>query len=144
MKTTLDKAGRIVLPKKVRDRLHLKPGAKFKLEVVGEKIEIEQEAPSVKVVRNRHGRRVVVGWESFDAAKAVRQMHEELAQRVSHRVDDRTIEPIALTRDEPARRGGHEAAVERWLKHRLGDERKSEVTGQASIPRVRQIRTRVR
>lgn len=81
MTATLDKAGRIVLPKKLRDRLHLKPGAKFKFEVVGEKIEIEQEVPTVKVVRNQHGRRVVVGWEGFDAAKAVREMHDELAQR---------------------------------------------------------------
>ena len=81
MTATLDKAGRIVLPKKLRDRLHLKPGAKFNIEVVGEKIEIEREVPSVKVVRNKHGRRVVVGWEGFDAAKAVREMHEELAHR---------------------------------------------------------------
>ncbi len=41
MTATLDKAGRIVLPKNLREKLHLKPGAKFRIEVVGDKIEIE-------------------------------------------------------------------------------------------------------
>ena len=81
MTATLDKAGRIVLPKKLREKLHLKPGAKFNIEVVGDKIEIEQEASPLKVVRNKRGRRVIMGWEGFDAAKAVRDVHEDLANR---------------------------------------------------------------
>lgn len=37
MTATLDKAGRIVLPKKLREKLHLKPGAKFSIEFVGDR-----------------------------------------------------------------------------------------------------------
>ena len=78
MTATLDKAGRIVLPKKLREKLHLKPGAKFTIEFVGDKIEIEKEAPKLRIVR-KGGVRMVMGWEGFDAAKAVTEMHEELA-----------------------------------------------------------------
>lgn len=82
MTATLDKAGRIVLPKKLRDRLHLKPGAKFNIEVVGDKIEIERESPKLKIVR-KGGVRVVMGWEGFDAAKAVNEMREEYLEKLS-------------------------------------------------------------
>lgn len=74
---TLDKAGRVVLPKKIRDKLHLKTGAAFKIEIVGDKIELEQELPKVRIVRNARGRRVVIGWEGFDGAKAVQEIREE-------------------------------------------------------------------
>lgn len=67
MTATLDKAGRIVLPKKLREKLHLKPGAKFTIEFVGDKIEIEKEAPKLRIVR-KGGVRMVMGWEGFDAA----------------------------------------------------------------------------
>lgn len=77
MTAILDKAGRVVLPKKIREKLHLKTGAAFKIEIVGDKIELEQELPKVQIVRNARGRRVVMGWEGFDAAKAVQEMREE-------------------------------------------------------------------
>jgi AbrB family looped-hinge helix DNA binding protein len=77
MTATLDKAGRVVLPKKIREKLHLKTGAAFKIEIVGDKIELEQELPKVRIVRNARGRRVVMGWEGFDAAKAVQENREE-------------------------------------------------------------------
>jgi AbrB family looped-hinge helix DNA binding protein len=35
---TLDKAGRVVIPKPLRDELHLEPGAILELEFVGEEI----------------------------------------------------------------------------------------------------------
>jgi AbrB family looped-hinge helix DNA binding protein len=53
MTATLDKAGRIVLPKKLREKLHLKPGAKLTIEFVGDKIEIENKgkrAPRCRTV----------------------------------------------------------------------------------------------
>jgi AbrB family looped-hinge helix DNA binding protein len=77
MTAILDKAGRVVLPKKIREKLHLKTGTAFKIEIVGDKIELEQELPKVQIVRNARGRRVVMGWEGFDAAKAVQEMREE-------------------------------------------------------------------
>ena len=40
-KLTLDKAGRVVIPKKLRDKLHMSAGDSFKLENVDEKIVLE-------------------------------------------------------------------------------------------------------
>ena len=76
MTATLDKAGRIVLPKKLREKLHHKPGAKFNIEVVGDKIEIEQETSETKIVW-KDGVPVVMGWDGFDAVKALKEMREE-------------------------------------------------------------------
>jgi AbrB family looped-hinge helix DNA binding protein len=78
---TLDNAGRLLLPKRMREQLKLRSGAKMKVEIVGDKIQIEEEVQPVEWVRNKSGRRVVVGWEGFDAAAAVRATHEDLAQR---------------------------------------------------------------
>jgi AbrB family looped-hinge helix DNA binding protein len=79
---TLDKAGRLVLPKPMREKLHLREGAKLKAEIVGDKIELEQEVPEVKIVRKKDGLPVVVGWKGFDAAKAVREMREDQVARL--------------------------------------------------------------
>jgi AbrB family looped-hinge helix DNA binding protein len=78
---TLDKAGRIVLPKVIRDRLRLSPGAKLRAEVIGDKLELTQEVAEVRLAK-RGKRRVVVGWEGFDAAKAVREMREDQVERL--------------------------------------------------------------
>jgi AbrB family looped-hinge helix DNA binding protein len=78
---TLDKAGRIVLPKVIRDRLRLSPGAKLRAEVIGDKLELTQEVAEVRLAK-RGKRRVVVGWEGFDAAKAVRKMREDQVERL--------------------------------------------------------------
>ncbi len=83
MTATLDKAGRVVLPKKIREKMHLKTGTTFKIEIVGDNIELEQELPKVRVVRNAKGRRVVMGWEDFDAVKAVQEMREERMERLT-------------------------------------------------------------
>jgi len=79
---TLDKAGRLVLPKLIRERLHLRAGAKLRLEVVGDKLELTQEVAEVKIVK-RGKRRVVVGWEGFDAAIAVREAREDYLDRLA-------------------------------------------------------------
>ena len=78
---TLDKAGRLVLPKPVRDQLHLRAGSKLRLDLNGDEMKLTQEVPEVKIVK-RGKRRVVVGWEGFDAAKAVREMREEQVARL--------------------------------------------------------------
>lgn len=79
----LDKAGRLVLPKPIRDRLHLRAGSKLRLEVVGEKLELTQEATVVKIERRKDGLPVIVGWEGFDAAKAVQEMREDHLDRLA-------------------------------------------------------------
>ncbi len=78
----IDKAGRLVLPKLIRERLHLRPGAQLKAEIVGDKIELSQEIPVAKIVRKKDGLPVVVGWEGFDAARAVLEMREEQVERL--------------------------------------------------------------
>jgi len=48
MKTTIDKFGRLVLPKQIRDRIGLKPGSEIEIEELESKIIIrhsEQKTP---------------------------------------------------------------------------------------------------
>lgn len=40
MHVTIDKLGRVVLPKRIRDRFHLVPGTRLELEVEGEGIRL--------------------------------------------------------------------------------------------------------
>jgi len=40
MKTTIDGAGRIVVPKSIREQLHLTPGAELELDVLGDSVVI--------------------------------------------------------------------------------------------------------
>ena len=49
---------------------------------VGDKIELEQEAPKVQIVRNAKGLPVVMGWEGSDAVKALQEMREEQMDRL--------------------------------------------------------------
>jgi AbrB family looped-hinge helix DNA binding protein len=83
MKTivTLDKAGRLILPKKIRDRLNLQASSRLSVETMGDKIELTPVAPDVTLVR-RGNRRVIVGWEGFNAAEAVREMREDQVNRL--------------------------------------------------------------
>lgn len=79
---TIDKAGRLVLPKAMRDKLCLRAGSRLTADIVGDKIELAEEVPEVRIER-RGKRRVIVGWEGFDAAKAVREMREDEVARLN-------------------------------------------------------------
>ncbi len=50
MRVTMDRAGRVVLPKPVRDQLHLHAGAEFELVVDGWALRLEPAAPAVRRV----------------------------------------------------------------------------------------------
>jgi AbrB family looped-hinge helix DNA binding protein len=80
---TLDKAGRVVLPKRLRDHLHLHAGSILRAEIVGDKIELAEEASSAQVIHKKDGLPVIIGWEGFDAAKAVRDMREDQVARLT-------------------------------------------------------------
>ena len=87
---TLDSAGRLVLPKAVRERLHLHAGAKMKLEVVADKIELTPEPDeNVRVVK-KGGLLLLTGLgENFDAVKAIKAAREEREEQLSRRARGR-------------------------------------------------------
>jgi AbrB family looped-hinge helix DNA binding protein len=51
MKTTIDAAGRVVIPKKIRDAAGLQPGTRLEVRYYNGLVEIEPEAAKVKLVR---------------------------------------------------------------------------------------------
>ena len=51
MKTTIDRAGRVVIPKPLREIAGLRPGAPLRVEYRDGKIEIEPKAPKPRLVR---------------------------------------------------------------------------------------------
>jgi len=57
MRTTIDKAGRLVVPKSVREAARLEPGTEVQLRVVAGKVEIEPVPLDVKL--ERRGKLVV-------------------------------------------------------------------------------------
>jgi AbrB family looped-hinge helix DNA binding protein len=57
MVTTIDKAGRVVIPAAVRERVGLRPGARLEISVDEFGIRLEQRAPGPRLVRV--GRRLV-------------------------------------------------------------------------------------
>ena len=84
MRTTLtmDKAGSLVQPKRLREKLRLGEGSKFEVQLVGDKIVLEEVAEPVRILRGKSGRRIVMGGEGFDAAMAVRDMRKDRMQRL--------------------------------------------------------------
>jgi len=87
--TTIDSAGRIVVPVSVRRRLNLQPGSRLRLEVVAERIELTPEAEPEPLVRQ--GTRLVLkpsgkrSGKGSDAAAQVRAEREAQARRDSRR-----------------------------------------------------------
>ena len=79
---TVGKAGRIVVPKAMRDRLDLREGSRLRVEVVVDRLEFTPEADAVKIVK-RGKRRVVAGWKGFEAGKAVNEMREANMDRLA-------------------------------------------------------------
>ena len=86
MKARIDKAGRMVIPKEIRDTLHLLPGTDAELDVVGGYLQVspvEEEDPEVKMV---NGFMVIVGGTPAPggAAAELRRLRDSLANR-THR-----------------------------------------------------------
>jgi AbrB family looped-hinge helix DNA binding protein len=57
MRTTIDKAGRVVIPAAIRDRVGLTPGTELEITVDDTSVRIERVAPGPKLVKV--GRRLV-------------------------------------------------------------------------------------
>jgi AbrB family looped-hinge helix DNA binding protein len=65
-KLTTDKAGRVVIPKKVRDKLHLAPGDELQLESEGEEIVLRPGRREISL-RKKRGIWVAYGAEPLGA-----------------------------------------------------------------------------
>jgi AbrB family looped-hinge helix DNA binding protein len=79
MKLTLDKAGRIVLPKPLRDDLHLEPGDVLEIESSGEEITI-RPARGQAQIRKKQGVWVYSAGEPLAATtveRTIRQVRRE-------------------------------------------------------------------
>lgn len=83
MATTLsiDKARRIVIPKAIREKLHLEPGRTLLAEVVGDRIELSPAPTELRLVR-KGKRRVVAGTGPFGPFDAVAEAREEYLSRL--------------------------------------------------------------
>lgn len=55
MKTTIDRAGRVVIPKPMRSALRLSGGEEVELSLQGERIEMTPAPRQVKLHRGAHG-----------------------------------------------------------------------------------------
>jgi AbrB family looped-hinge helix DNA binding protein len=51
MKSTIDEAGRVVIPKAIREVAGLKPGTPLVIEYRNGRVEIERKSPKVRLVR---------------------------------------------------------------------------------------------
>jgi AbrB family looped-hinge helix DNA binding protein len=83
---TMDRAGRLVLPKPVRDKLHLRAGTRLSVTVVADKVELSPEPEADVRIERRGKRMVIVGGPAFDAVKAVKAAREEHDERLARRI----------------------------------------------------------
>ena len=83
--TTIDSAGRIVVPASVRRRLNLAQGSRLRLEVVAERIELTPEAEAKPLVRKVARRVLKPSGKRMDAAAQVRAEREAQARRDARR-----------------------------------------------------------
>lgn len=63
MRTTIDSAGRLVVPKAVRDDLGMTAGTELELTVVGHRLEVEVPATPVRLEPHEHGVRAATDRE---------------------------------------------------------------------------------
>ena len=76
MKTTIDRAGRVVIPKALRDRAGLRPGTELEIRCSNGVIEVAPAAPRGRVVREG----AFLVWEPESGAGTVSE--EEIVELV--------------------------------------------------------------
>ena len=82
MKTTLDRFGRVVVPKDIRAKLGLKPGAEIEIDEHGNEIvlkPVEHETP----LKLEEGVLVFTGTATGDLMEAIRTHREERLTKVA-------------------------------------------------------------
>lgn len=85
MKTTIDRAGRLVVPKKIREEAGLSPGSELTIRVADGRIEIEPAPLDVRLVKR--GRLTVAV-----PRKGVPPLTEETVRRTLGRLRRRVVE----------------------------------------------------
>ena len=55
MRTTIDAAGRIIVPKRLRDEMGVQPGQTLELELRDGRLEVEIAPVEMRLQRRRHG-----------------------------------------------------------------------------------------
>ena len=86
-RVTLDRAGRIVLPKTVRDKLHLAPGDTFDLLVQGDDLTLRPRRTSTPLYKER-GVWVLRTGEPLAAAETQETLRTIRAERHRQSLDD--------------------------------------------------------
>ena len=81
MTVTIDRAGRIVVPKPLRDELNLKPGTEFTIARFGSRIELELMPPEGTMIYKR-GIPVWTGPADFDVVEEINRAREEASDHV--------------------------------------------------------------
>jgi len=76
----IDKAGRIVIPKQIRDALHLEPGDSIALESEGERVTLRPLHASTRLQKER-GVSVFRGSKPLSLERANRLLRNTRAQR---------------------------------------------------------------
>ena len=77
---TLDKAGRVVIPKTLRDELHLEPGDTLELDSEGERVTL-RPVRSASPLRKKHGVWVFHGSKKLSAAATNKALSDIRARR---------------------------------------------------------------
>jgi AbrB family looped-hinge helix DNA binding protein len=78
MVATIDSAGRIVIPKRLREELHFRPGQKLRMSAVDGRLEIEHPTAPIRL-EERGGRLVAVADQEMPrlTAETVRETLEQ-------------------------------------------------------------------
>jgi AbrB family looped-hinge helix DNA binding protein len=83
MTVTMDKAGRIVIPLKVRQKLHLKPGVSFDIATTHSGIQLEPKRPEGRIIyKNGIPTLTFDRPVSFDVVAEIERAREERAEIV--------------------------------------------------------------
>lgn len=81
MRTTIDTAGRVVIPKRIRDDLGLDGGSELELRVVDRRIEIDVPATPMRL-REYDG--TIVAFADREMPKLTNEVVRETLERVRH------------------------------------------------------------
>lgn len=79
---SIDKAGRLVLPKAVRRKLHLQPGDLLDMELGGNEVRLRPRHTALAQMRREGGR---VFWDAPGASASVEEIEQAMARGKAER-----------------------------------------------------------